>query len=207
MKRIKVGKKDYHAVADINNRIKASKKMLDSSISVIEALIGRFDTEVLADIITGGNSVRNELETAMLNDIEKLSSVIMKDEFRYKLRNALSNYDEAAKAILVAVNNISDIIPIQNWCIVDSTARIKDYDRIVEELTSIYITGERGIELYKRLEDIVKELNSITEISKIYNVLAVGNPPMKRGFIDIDTKGVYSLNGVLTANVVKEVYK
>lgn len=207
MKRIKVGEKDYHAVADINNRIQASKKILDSSIPVIKALIGRFDSEILSDIIAGGNNTRNELETAMLNDIEKLSSVIMKDEFRNKLRNALSSYDETAKAIIVAVNNTSDIIPDQNWCVENDLALIKDYNKIIEEITSIYITGDKGIELYKRLEDIVKELNSITAISKIYNVVAVGNTPMQRGFVNIDANGVYSINGVLTANVVKEVYK
>lgn len=207
MKRIKVGEKDYHAVADINNRIQTSKKILDGSIPVIKALIGRFDTEVLADIITGGNNTRNELETAILNDIEKLSSVIMKDEFRNKLINALISYDETAKAIVASVNNISDIIPVQNWCVVDDTARINDYEKIVEEITSIYIAGDKGIELYKRLEDIVQELNNVTAISKIYNVVAVGNPPMQRGFVNIDANGVYSINGVLTANVVKEVYK
>lgn len=207
MKRIKVGEKDHFQVKDINDRIRASKNVLDSSIPVIKAITGTFDTEVLHDIIGGTNNTRNELETAMLNDIEKLSSVIMKDELKNKLKIALSRYDEAAKAIIVAVNNISDIIPAQNWCVENDLVLIKDYNKIVEEITSIYITGDKGIELYKRLEDIVKELNNITAISKIYNAVAVGNPPMQRGFVNIDANGVYSINGVLTANVVKEVYK
>lgn len=206
MKRIKVGEKDHLEVSNINKRIQDSKSILDNSIPVIRALIGRFDNDMLFDIITGGNNIRNELETAMMNDIEKLSSIIMKDEFRNKLRNALISYDETAKAMLVAVNNISDIIPIQNWCIQDDTARINDYDKIIEEVTSVYITNEKGIALYRRLEDIVKELNSISDIASYYKVFAVSSP-INKGFINADPHGKYSINGVLTANVVKEVYK
>lgn len=207
MKRIKVGKKDHYQVNNINKRIQTSKEILDSSVPVIKALIGRFDTEVLSDIITGGDNFRNELEASMLSDIEKLSSVIMRDEFKAKLKDALNSYDETAKGIREAISKLADIIPAQNWCIVDDTARIENYNKIIEELTSVYIAGDKGIELYKRLENIVNELNSITEISKKYNIVAVSNSPMQRGFVGSDLKGVYSLNGVLTANYVKEVYK
>lgn len=170
-------------------------------------MIGRFDTEVLSDIIARSGNARRELEESITNDINKLSSVIMREELKTKLVDVLSTYDGASRSIFSVVNQMSDIIPAQNWYVENDSAHIQDHDKIIEESTSIYIIGEKGIALYNRLQDIAKELNSINELSQKYNIVAVGNPPVMRGFINIDEKKIYNINGLLTANLVKEVYK
>lgn len=209
MKKIKVAEISASDKYRIEQSIFKTKKNIDNLISPITAITGRFDTGILLDVLTGGNNTRNEIERTALNDIENLSSIIMKDEFKNKLKTALCDFDNISKGMIEAALSITDVIPVTSWVIKDDKAFVYDYDNLIDKVTSIYITNTRGIELYNRMQEIAKELNSLNELSKKYQIAPVN---INRGFISINPDGYtsnvsYSINGELIANYVKEVFK
>lgn len=208
MKQIKVAEISASDKYRIEQSILKTKKNIDNLISPITAIIGRFDTGILLDVLTGGNNTRNEIERTALNDIENLSSIIMKDEFKNKLKTALSDFDNISKGMIEAASGIEDIIPIRSWVVEDGAVLVNDYGNLIDSAVSIYITNPKGIELYNRMQEMTKELNSLNELSKKYQITPVN---IHRGFVSINPDGYtsnvsYSVNGELIASYVKEVF-
>lgn len=204
MKRIKVAELTGYDRSYIDKSINDTYNLLSSSIVEIKTLTGRIDTEILQDILTNGGNTRNELESTMLSDIDKLSSVLMKDEFRGKLKNALVTFDKTASLMINSASSSSAIIPIENWVVEDNEIRVKDYDKLLEEAVSVYITGEKEIELYQRAKKLEKELNSLNETLQKYSVSTVRVLPQQQGLIFYDGKK-YEIDEHLAAKIVKEV--
>lgn len=207
MKRIKVGEIASIDRSGIDRRVGMAQTTLNDSISIVKRLIGRMDTAILQDVLTNGGKTRKELEQTMLDDINKLSSVLMKDEFRNRLKEALNSFDKISVEMVKSISSVTDIVPITNWIVEKDKVYIMDWDKLYEEATAVYIAGDKSIELYNRLKELTNELNSINKLISMHNTTTVQHPPLQRGLIWLDTNKEYKLNGNLTANIVKEVFK
>lgn len=189
MTKIKIGKVDeydYHAIAE-----KGASKM-QQLIPVLQQAVSSVDTSVLQDILTGKGKTRKELEQSIQEEIKRVTIPAMKQRLQSELTTVLNNFDKAVQELIKEAQTIT-FIPVENYVIENSRIAVIDYNELINEACTVYITDQEDVETYNLAKEVTEKLNELNKRVAPLHFHAVTGM-LGHGIIDFSIENQYSVN-------------
>lgn len=198
MTKIKIGKVDeydYHSIAE-----KGVSKM-EKLIPVLQQAISNVDTSVLQDILTGKGKTRKELEQSIQEEIKRVAIPAMKQRLQSELTTVLNNFDKAVQELIKEAQTII-FIPVENYVIENSRIAVIDYNELIDEACTVYITDQEDINTYNLAKEVVEKLNELNKRVTPLHFHAVTGM-LGQGIIDFSIENQYIVNSNRIASFQK----
>lgn len=180
--RICIGKTSHDWKYQFNNHLKDIRGIFTPER--VENLNLEFSTEILQDMMSGGEATIRKITEKTNNDLmnSKELPVFRKEKERI-YKEYLEDLESFAKRLKSKASDFSSVLP-EHYYIVNGTNVVDVYPEafnILEDMRNVYVEAPECIEAYNQAQKVIQEVAKLKELVKPYSCDVFG----RRGVLEV----------------------
>lgn len=180
--RICIGKTSYDWKWQFKNHLEAIRGIFTPE--KVESLNLEFSTEILQDMMSGGESTIRKVMEKINNDLLNSTELpVFRKEKERIYKEYLEDLKSFAKSLKRKSIDFSCVLP-EYYCIVHDTNLVDvlpEAFNAIDEQSKIYIEDPECIEAYNQAQKVIKEIEKLKELVKPYSCDVFG----RRGVLNV----------------------